>query len=306
MSKAAQPKRTSILPIVAAIAVLLLGGWALKTFAFGASEPVNILLMGLDEGKIRTDVVVLAHVDPKQKLVNLLSIPRDTLVEIDCTGLTEACISPDKLAHAHAYGDEKGPETTVRTVEGLLGVKIDHYIRADYEGFREVVDLLGGVDLVIDRAMDYEDPYAHPPLTIHFKASPEPQHLDGAQALNYVRFRSDGLGDIGRTERTKKFLVALAKKAKESGSITKLPSVASTILSYVQTDIDASTAAALARSAMSIDMDQVQMATLPGNDDPENARGWVWVPDPAKMAETVDRLITNPKPVEAQAEPAAK
>lgn len=291
-----------ILAIIITLAALLAGGWAVKTFAFGPSRPVNILLMGLDEGKVRTDVVVLAHIDPKQKLVNLLSIPRDTLVEIDCTGLSEACVSPDKLAHAHAYGDEKGPEVTVRTVENLLGVKIDHYIRADYEGFRRVVDTLGGVDLVIDKDMDYEDPYAHPPLKIHFKASPEPQHLDGAQALNFVRFRSDGLGDIGRTERTKKFLVALARKAKESQSIIRLPSAASTMLSYVRTDLDATTAAALARSVMSVDMDQVQMATLPGSDNRGHPRGWVWVPDPEKTAEVVDRLIKNPKPAAPQAE----
>lgn len=300
MSKHAQKKRSPILPIIVAVAAMLLGGWALKTFAFGASAPVNILLMGLDEGKIRTDVVVLAHIDPKQKLVNLLSIPRDTLVEIDCAGLDPACVTPDKLAHAHAYGDEKGPEVTVRTVERLLDVKIDYYIRADYEGFRAVVEELGGVDLVIDKNMDYEDPYAHPPLKIHFKASPEPQHLDGYQALNYVRYRSDGLGDIGRTERTKKFLIALAKKAKESQSIIKLPTVATTILPHLKTNLDTSTAAALAKSALAIDVDQVQMATLPGADDPSHPRGWIWKMDPVKGPELVERLIKHPQPVEPQ------
>lgn len=304
VAKHAQQKRASILPILIVIAVILLGGWAIKTFAFGATEPVNILLMGLDEGKIRTDVVVLAHIDPKQKLVNLLSLPRDTLVEIDCTGLGDACTSPDKLAHAHAYGDEQGPEVTVATVERLLGVQIDYYIRADYAGFREVVDTLGGVDLVIDKDMDYYDPYAHPPLEIHFKASPEPQHLDGELALNFVRFRSDGLGDIGRTERTKKFLVALAKKAKESQSLTKLPSVATTIISHVKTNMDTATAAALARSAASMNMDHVRMATLPGIDNRDHPRGWVWEMDPEKGPEIIDQLIRNPKPPEE--EPAAK
>ncbi|MFZ5816280.1 MAG: LCP family protein [Bacillota bacterium] len=300
MSKSGK-RQPPVLLIIAAVVLVLLGGWAIQTFAFSASQPVNILLMGLDEGKIRTDVVVLAHINPKQKLINLISLPRDTLVPIDCTGLEDSCVSPDKLAHAHAYGGENGPQTTVRSVESLLGVKIDHYIRVDYEGFRQVVDTLGGVDLVIDQNMDYEDPYAHPPLKIHFKASPEPQHLDGQQALNYVRFRSDGRGDIGRTERTKKFLVALARKAKESQSLTKLPSVVSQVLRHVQTDVDTSTAVALARSAMSFNLDQVQMATLPGVDDRNHPRGWVWVPDQAKVAELVDRLVLNPRPPEEQA-----
>ncbi|MFZ5825583.1 MAG: LCP family protein [Bacillota bacterium] len=299
MSKS-QGKRSSVLPIVIAIAAILLGGWAYKSFAFDAVKPVNILLMGLDEGKIRTDVVVLAHLDPKQKLVSLISLPRDTLVEIDCTGLDKACVSPDKLAHAHAYGGEEGAQATVRSVETLLKVKIDHYIRVDYNGFKEVVDSLGGVELVIDQNMYYEDPYAHPPLKISFKASPEPQHLNGQQSLNYVRFRSDARGDIGRTERTKKFLVALASKAKESQNLTKLPSVVRTVLAHVKTDIDFDTALALARAATSINLDQVQTATLPGGDDRNSPRGWVWVADPAKTAELVDRLILNPKPIEAE------
>lgn len=305
MSKS-QTKRSSPILIVVAVAVILLGGWAFQTYSTGVSQPVNILLMGLDEGKIRTDVVVLAHIDPKQKLVNLLSIPRDTLVEIDCTGLGDGCTSPDKLAHAHAYGDEQGPEVTVRTVEGLLGVTIDHYIRVDFDGFRQVVDSLGGVDLVIDEDMDYEDPYARPPLAIHFRASEEPQHLDGQQALNYVRFRADAQGDIGRTERTKRFLVALARKAKESQSLSRLPSVVSAILPYLKTDVDAATAVALAKSGLSVNMDQIQMATLPGSDDRSNPRGWVWVPDQAQVAELVDRLILNPKPPEPEAAEPAK
>lgn len=299
-----RPKSSSkTLPIIVALVVVLLGGWAFKTF-FGTTGPVNILLMGLDEGKVRTDVVVLAHVDPQKKIVNLLSIPRDTLVEIDCTNLHEICRTPDKLAHAHAYGGEKGPEVTVKTVERLLDIKIDHYVRVDFDGFEQVVDTLGGVDLVIEKNMDYEDPYAHPPLSIHFKGSPEPQHLDGNLALKYVRFRADGLGDIGRTERTKRFLVALAKKAKEGQSLTKLPSVVSTVLAYTKTDVDGSTAAAIARSALGVNFDQVQMATLPGADDSGNAAGWVWVPDQAKMAEVVDRLIRNPQPVAAEPAPA--
>ncbi len=299
-------KRSSLIPVLIAVIVLLAGGWAYNTIRTGTTTPVNILLMGLDEGKVRTDVVVLAHIDPQQKLINLLSVPRDTLVEIDCQG-SESCVSPDKLAHAHAYGGEDGPAWTIKAVEGLLGVKIDHYVRVDFDGFEEVVNSLGGVDIVIEQDMDYEDPYAHPPLKIHFNGSPEPQHLDGHEALGYVRFRSDNRGDIGRTERTKRFLVALAKKAKSSQSITKLPGVVTGILPYVKTDIDSATAVALAKSAVSFDLDQTQMATLPGFDDRENARGWVWVADQEKMAEVVDRLILNPKPpAAAEAEPAKK
>ena len=288
-----------VVMIIVVVVVLLLGG--LAAGAWYLAPPVNVLLMGLDEGKTRTDVVVLAHLDPRKGLLTLLSLPRDTLVEIDCTGLSDYCVSPDKLAHAHAYAGERGPEVTVATVERLLGVKIDHYVRVDFEGFKQVVDILGGVDLVIDQDMYYEDPYADPPLLINFTASEEPQHLDGQRALEFVRYRG-ATGDIGRTERTKHFLVALARKARQTQSLTKLPEVIRTGLAYVDTDIDTTTALTLALGAMRADLDNVQMETLPGYDDPHNPRGWVWIPDETAMADVVDRLIVNPQPPSAEPE----
>lgn len=300
MSTPKRRRRRRTLSIIFAVVVFAAGAWALSSML--GAKPVNILLMGLDESKTRTDVVVLAHIDPKQGLINLLSLPRDTLVEIDCESIGEVCVTPDKLAHAHAYGGEQGAEVTVRTVEGLLGIQIDHYVRADFEGFKQVVDILGGVDLVIDQNMDYEDPYADPPLSIHFQASDAPQHLDGQAALEFVRFRGT-TGDIGRTERTKQFLLALAQKAKETQSLVKLPSVISTGLQYVDTDIDTSTGLAIAKGALGADLGLVQMETLPGADDANHRRGWVWVADEAQAAEVVDRLIVNPKPpVEAPKE----
>lgn len=286
---ARQPKKNlNIVPIAIAILVLLVGGWALKTFFVGAG-PKTILLMGLDEGKTRTDVVVLAHVNPGKGIVNAISLPRDTLVDIDCD--PESCLSPDKLAHAHAYGGDKGPEMTVKAVESLLGIKIDHYVRVDYEGFSKVIDALGGVSIVIDQNMDYEDPYAHPPLKIHFKASPEPQHLNGAQALNYVRFRNDGLGDIGRIQRTKKFAIALFQTLKGSGKISKLPGLVGVIHPYVTTDLDLSTAVSLAGMAAKLEAENIHMTALPGADATLDDGRWVWLADKEKTQELVDTLI---------------
>ena len=281
------------LPIIIAVAVLVLGGWAAKTFFFGSQAPTNILLMGVDEGKTRTDVVVLAHVDPKLGLVNLLSIPRDTLVDIPCDGL-KICRAKDKLAHAHVYGGDNGPQLTVRAVEGLLDVKIPYFIRADYAGFAKVVEALGGVDMVIEKNMDYEDPYAHPPLKIHFKGSPNPQHLNGEDALRFVRFRADGLGDIGRINRTRKFFLALVQTARNNGSAAKLPGLVSTLWPYVHTNLNTSTAVSLAQMAQQVDLSQVAVEMIPGAEDPANAAGWVWVADKAKTRSLVERLIKNP------------
>jgi len=291
------PKRS--LPILIAVVVLVLGGWAARTFFVGSQAPTNILLMGVDEGKTRTDVVVLAHIDPKQGLVSVLSVPRDTLVDIPCDGL-KTCRSKDKLAHAHVYGGEKGPELTVRAVEGLLDVKIPYYVRVDYAGFEKVVEALGGVDMVIEKNMDYEDPYASPPLKIHFKGSPNPQHLTGTEALKFVRFRADGLGDIGRIDRTRKFFLAMVQTARKNGTAAKLPGLVSTLLPYIDTNLNTATAVALARMAKQVDLSQVAVEMVPGRDDPANAAGWVWVADQAKTKSLVEQLINNPVPKQAE------
>lgn len=295
-------KRTKGFPwaLFFAIAAIAVGGWAMTTY-LGSGTPKSILLLGVDEDKTRTDVVLLAHVDPKQGLVNLISLPRDTLVEIPCEGL-KSCSSPNKLNHAHAYGGENGPAVTVATVERFLGIKIDGYIRVDFDGFEQVVDALGGVDLVIEKSMDYEDPYADPPLAIHFKGSPEPQHLDGADALRYVRYRNDGLGDIGRTERTRHFLVALARTIHANGVVAKLPTLVTTMNPYVKTDIDSATAVALARAAAKIDPANIQVAMVEGEPFITTSGAWVWQADEAKLREMVDRLITHPTPPAKEAD----
>jgi LCP family protein required for cell wall assembly len=278
-----------LVPIVIVLLVLIIGGWVAQTLLSGGS-PKNILIMGLDEDKIRTDVLLLAHIDPGSKRVSLISIPRDTLVEIPCEGL-QACLSPDKVNHAHAYGGSQGPEVTVKAVEGLLDITIAGYLRADFEGFAKVIDALGGVALIIDRDMYYEDPYANPPLLINFKASDKAQHLDGQAALEFVRYRDDGRGDIGRTERTRQFLVALLREVQGSGVASKLPKMATTMLPYIKTDLDTGALVALARVAPSVDPGTIQTATIPGDPVVLPDGRWVWQANTEATRDLVDSLL---------------
>lgn len=307
LSRTARKKRggSKVLPLLLAVLLLAGGAWAAKTYFLDGGQPKNILLMGVDENKTRTDVVMLAHVDPKQGIVNLISVPRDTWVEIPCEGI-KTCYSPDKLAHAHAYGGDEGPELAVATVQKFLGVQIDGYARVDFDGFKQVIDTLGGVDIVIDKDMDYEDP-TPPGLYIHFKASDKPQHLTGQQALEYVRFRNDGQGDVGRTERTRKFLHAVLDTLKAKGTVSKLPQLWKDMAPYVKTNIDSGTIAALARVAGKVDTDSIHMEMVPGTPVVLKNGPWVWEADAAKTQELVDRLIHNPTKEEApKAEDAKK
>lgn len=286
-------RQSSVWPVILAIGLLAAGGWAIYTFLLGGGAK-NILLMGVDENKTRTDVVLLAHVEPKNGTVNLLSIPRDTWVEIPCAG-NKQCQSPDKLAHAHVWGGEQGPEMTVQTVEKLLGVKIDGYVRVDFEGFSKLVDAIGGVDIVIDQNMYYNDP-TPPGLLINFKASKEPQHLNGQKALEFVRFRNDGQGDIGRTERTRKFLKAVLEAVQKKGMVSQIPTLYKSMAPFVKTDLDAATVTALARVAPKVDPTGIKMDTVPGEPVILKNGPWIWQ---AKVPETqalVDTLIKGKKP----------
>lgn len=266
------------------LVVVVAGGWVLAAYLTpGANQ--NILLMGVDQEGMRTDVLVLAHINPRDKKVNLLSIPRDTLVDINCQG-RDICVTPDKINHSHAYG---GADLTVDTVEHFLGITVDGYVKVNFEGFQQLVDGLGGVDLVIDKDMNYEDPYAKPPLSIHFKASPDPQHLDGKQALEYVRYRGNQ-GDIGRIEHTKRFFQAVATKAESVGAL-KLASLAPGMMNYVDTKIGATTAVRLAKLAPTVKLDQIRMETVPGSDYTTPDGRWVWQVDEKKTTQLRDELF---------------
>jgi LCP family protein required for cell wall assembly len=293
LSQSKRPTKPAwVWPVVISLLLLGIGAWAFKALVFDATGPKNILILGVDEDKTRTDVVILAHIDQGKGIVNLISIPRDTYVNIPC-GSIKVCQPTDKINHAHAYG---GPDLTVSTVQGLLGVDIDGYMKVDFAGFEQVVDTLGGVDMVIDKDMYYLDP-TPPRLEINFKASNQPQHLNGKKALQYVRFRNDGLGDIGRTERTRKFLTALMQTLNGGGKITKLPALMTTMWPNVKTNIDLGTAVALARVAPRIKANQIHMSMIPGHEGTSPNGLWIWNADVAKTQALVDSLIKHPQPL---------
>ena len=177
------------------------------------NKRINILLLGIDDGDSdaapdepkRTDAMMLASFDPGDNKVALLSLPRDTKVQIPGRA------GWDKLNAAYAYG---GVMMAKQTVANLLQVPIHYYVLVDWRAFIDVIDLIGGVDLYVEKDMYYEDPYAD--LVIDIKHGY--QHLDGKRAGEYVRFRKDELGDIGRVQRQQKFMKAAAacdKKAKD-------------------------------------------------------------------------------------------
>lgn len=194
-------------------------------------ERVNILLMGgdartADQGeKPRSDSMMIASIDPVTKKATLFSILRDTYVDIPGYG-------KDRLNAAYAYG---GANLAVETISQFTGLEIQYYVYTDFQGFMALVDAIGGIDLDVEKDMDYEDAWDGHQFDIHLKKGY--QHLDGSKALQYVRFRHDATSDFSRTERQRKFMIAVAQKMQNTTNILKLPKIISAVDPYIETNL---------------------------------------------------------------------
>lgn len=197
----------------------------------GVEVPENIMrimVMGVDKREDdvgRSDTLMVLTIDKKSEKASLLSIPRDTRVQIKGHDF-------DKINHAYAYGDAA---LTQNTVENLMGVPMDYYIKIDVRAFERIIDALDGVDLDVEKRMYYEDPWDdNGGLVIDLY--PGMQHLDGDKAIQYVRYR-DGEGDIGRINRQQHFMRAVLVKLLTPDVLPRLPAVIDEIRSAVDTDM---------------------------------------------------------------------
>ena len=193
-----------------------------------AKDKIIVMIMGVDEreGDVgRSDTLMIATLDPKKKKAALLSIPRDTRVKIKGYGF-------DKINAAYAYG---GYELTQDTVEDLIGVHMEHHILINIKSFKKIIDAIGGIDIDVPKRMHYEDPWDDDGgLIIDFQ--PGMQHMDGAKAVTYVRYR-DEEGDLGRIRRQQDFMRACMDKIVSPAIIPKLPSVIKEVMDSIQTDL---------------------------------------------------------------------
>lgn len=216
----------------------------------------NILVLGVDEREGdtgRSDTMMLVRVAKGQ--VRMLSIPRDTLMDIEGYG-------EGKANSAYTYG---GPELAMQAVSEALGLPVDHYVKVNTAGFRELVDILGGVEFDVPKAMSYYDPTDG----LRIDLEPGLQVLDGDKAEQFVRFRSDGVGDdVGRIHRQQEFLKAAVKQAVTPANLTRLPQLIATARQHVDTDLPLSTQMKLAYTLYKAEeKGAVVQETVPGHGD---------------------------------------
>lgn len=241
-------------------------------------DRVNILVVGTDadeKGNGRADSIMVFNVDLKNDHVNVLSIPRDSRVDIPGRKYQT------KINHSYAYG---GIELTKETVENLLGVPIDYYATTNFAGFEDIVEILDGVYIDVPRRMKTHTWYGDIDL------QPGYQLLDAEQALGFVRYRYDAGGDIARAERQQLFLKAVYERVRTMDVATKLPQVMNKVLEMVDTDLTAVQLLSLVNHFKDVDLETSFVnETVAGHSQMLDAS--YWIIDEEAMQEAVQRLF---------------
>jgi polyisoprenyl-teichoic acid--peptidoglycan teichoic acid transferase len=256
----------------------------------------NVLILGIDaraEESSRTDIIMVAHVDPKAKTVNMVSIPRDTRVYLPGIGNT-------KINHAHFVGNEKGgnnagTQASIQAVSDLLGVPINYYFKTNFEGFVHFVDSIGGVGVDLPKEVKLDQPLMGRSI-ITLPAGK--QTLDGALTLDFVRERySLPNGDFDRQSDQLMVLKLIAEKVTQFSYLPKLPSLLIQVKrDVIDTNFKDSDLISLAWLFKDLKGDQVQYFQLPGHSDYAfdplvKLRLYYWVPDAADVQNITNNYL---------------
>ncbi|TYP75357.1 LCP family protein [Paenibacillus methanolicus] len=233
-------------------------------------DPFTLLLLGVDQRDQeigRSDTMIYTVVRPSDGAMLMISIPRDTYAII--VGKTKKNGEPweDKITHAYAFG---GPAMSVETVEKLFGSHVDHYATINFNGFRDVIDAMGGIALPITEDLVNDDA-DHEKFVV--KAGQD--KYNGKDALNYVRYREDAGGDMSRTGRHQIFLNAIMEKASKVGQWTKIPELIDIMGHNFSTDLTSTQMINLAKSMLQTETRTIYSHTLKG-DGHRKSKGGAW------------------------------
>jgi polyisoprenyl-teichoic acid--peptidoglycan teichoic acid transferase len=272
-----------------------------STQSVPAVPPINVLLMGTDTrtgelGPPRTDTLILLTLDRQSGSAGMLSLPRDLWVPIPSYNMTY------KLNTAYAIGEERGyagggSQLVKDTVSGFLGQPVPYYVRINFGGFIELIDLIGGVDLEVPKTI-YDEAYPTADYGVEtFYLEAGWQHLDGETALKYVRTRNVD-DDYGRAARQQALMKAVLNKVMSADMIpfllSKLPVLVTTMRNSIQTDMPLATQLELANYIHQASLKEVRQLVLDNRFGQEtySAEGaWILLPDREKVRTAVEEFF---------------
>jgi len=203
----------------------------------------------------RSDAIMIAHYDFDKKTISVMTIPRDTAVHVPGH-------STHKINAAHQFG---GPELTQETIKDAFGIDTDAYVTLHFEAFQKIVDTVGGVTLDVKKQLDYDDDWA----LLHIHLKPGMQHLNGYQAMGYVRIRHSD-SDLMRAERQHEFLEALRSQIRTPAMLLKGADVLDNITDnlHMSPNLNAKKLIALANWSKSLPPESITLMTMPSIEGP--------------------------------------
>lgn len=265
------------------------------------ADPITMLLLGVDQrpddpSPPRTDNIIVLTYDPVSNKGGMISLPRDLFVSIpgfDRSG---------KINTAYVVGESNdypggGSALAKKTVSEFLGYPIDYYVKINFDGFKQVVDLIGGVDVVVPKTI-HDDEYPtidYGYMTFHIDAGP--QHLDGDTALMYVRTRNTD-SDFERARRQQQVLMAVKDTVLQNKLLATLrvPDLLEIISQSVEHDIPTTDLLDLLAMANKVQIDQIDQLVLDtqyGTVDADSPYGWIVLPDRDKIRPAVDKIFAR-------------
>lgn len=254
-----------------------------------SKDHFSVLLAGVDDSSkrgfsangdykgVRSDALILATFNRKDKSVKMVSMPRDSKVEIPGRR------SPDRIGHAHSFG---GMDLTVETVENLFDVPVDYYVKLNFDAFLEIIDALGGVEINVEKEIT-EQNSKDEPGAIHLK--PGVQELGPEEALAYARTRKLD-SDIYRGDRQKQLVEAIIKKSATMESIPKYGKVIDTVGDNMATNFTFGNILALFKYSKSIN--DIENLKLEGYDDTSTG-AYYYELDEASVEEVSEKLKSH-------------
>ena len=214
---------------------------------------LNFVVLGKQEDEGTTDTIILAHADLDRRIATLISIPRDTWVAVPGHGHM-------KINSAYGVG---GAALTARLIGQLTGAHVDATLAIDPQGAKQLVDAMGGLNVDVERNMDYDDNYGD--LHIHLKKGD--QYLTGGQVVEYMRFRNDAESDFGRMRRQQQILREIVRELGAPQNWLKIPRLLQLVRKDVTTTLNDSQLQALVELYRGVPSDDVRTFTLPGRPD---------------------------------------
>ncbi len=258
-------------------------GNGLKSDNYGHT---NILLLGVGgeghDGGTLTDTMMVASIDQKNKMVPILSIPRDLYVENDLLGWGTRLNSIVEFVTEETGDPEQGIEELTKEIEDILDIEIHYYAKIDFQGFTEVVDALGGIDVYVDKDI-YDATYPAPTdssfLYDPFVLAAGPQRLDGETALKYARSRHT-TSDFDRARRQQQIMTAVKDQATSLGVLLSPEKIKDTYSAISQNfESNLSLTELLTLTGMADDFSSEQIVTEVLNDEANKTGGFLYTPD---------------------------